>query len=251
MRRLAVPGAAVTTVLFVGAPAAKAAQDQGAPDQNVCAPPANQPQANRPHRFVAAAVDQPVFVGEQVPPEGRAHVPIELTMTAGYAFATGVPVAGGAVAFDPSPIFGASVDIGDWYGLRLELSYMLQEASLEFEPNTGDNQYQYDVTVHHFQIGGEFDILRTRVRPFIGLVLGAAWFSPHSPNPDELWLEGSLEAGAKMRITRLFGLRAQVVVTSTAMDSRSQIFCGNGCYSSWYGIGTSQLAMMAGPTLKF
>lgn len=178
-------------------------------------------------------------------------MPIEVTASAGYAFATGVPVVGGTQALAPSPVFGAAVDIGDWYGAHFEVAYMLQNTGVQLEPGYGASSTLYDLTAHHFQVGGEFDILRGRVRPFVGISVGAEWLSPHSDIPDELWFEASLAAGAKVRLTRTLGIRAQAQVTSVAMDARSQVFCAKGCYTDWYGIGTSQLALMVGPTFGF
>jgi hypothetical protein len=223
------------------------ADDRSAP----CVSPADKPPPRRharPRRWVAAS--EP-YVAVPPPPQ-RVRVPVEITPSAGYTFSTGVPVDGGVLVFAPSPAFGATVDVGDWYGLRLEASYMLQWAGLQLEPTAGETAPQYTVTAHHFQLGGEFDLLRHGVvRPFLGILAGAVWFSPQANVNDELWFEGSIEAGAKVRITKAFGIRAQATLTGITMDSRSQVFCPTGCYTEWYGIGMSQLALTAGPTLRF
>jgi hypothetical protein len=204
------------------------------------------------HRHAAISAVDPAYVGvgERAPIE-RVGVPVEITASAGYAFTGGVPVQGGSLALAPSPVFGATVNVGYLWGARFEANYLLQNTGLQLQPNNGQNQAQYDVTAHHFRLGGEFDILHGRVRPFVGLLLGAEWLAPHSATPDELWFEASLEAGAKVRLTKQLGIRAQAEVTVVAMDSRSQVFCSNGCYPAWYGIGTSHLALTAGPTLGF
>jgi hypothetical protein len=213
------------------------------------------PPYSSPARAVAAPYERygyGAYGAERPPPPERMRVPVEITATAGYTFSTGVPVNGGVLAFGPSPAFGATIDIGDWFGARFEAAYMLQWAGLQLEPSSGGNVPQYTVTAHHFQLGGEFDILRHgAVRPFLGILAGAVWFAPQSDTPDELWFEGSIEAGAKVRITKAFGIRAQAMVTGITMDSRSQIFCPTGCYTEWYGIGTSQISLTAGPTMRF
>lgn len=203
-----------------------------------------------PARSPAYAPGYPAYTVEHVPSE-HVRFPVEVTVSGGYAFSSGVPVAGGLLALAPSPAFGASLNLGDWYGARFELGYLLQDTAIQLEPNSGANQLQYNLMVHHFRIGGEFDILRSRVRPFLGISVGAEWLAPESDLPDELWFEATIEAGVKVRLTKMIGLRAQAAVTSVSMDARSQVFCANGCYSEWYGIGTSQLELMLGPMLKF
>lgn len=240
--------AAVTVAVPMTMLGALQARDARAQDQPCVPLSSNPPPYSRPGRSVADPYEAYVV---QQPPE-RVRVPIELTPSVGYTFSTGVPVDGGVLAFAPSPAFGATLDIGDWYGLRFEASYLLQWAGLQLEPASGGNAPQYTVTAHHFQVGGEFDILRhARVRPFLGVLAGAVWFSPQSDVPDEVWFEGSIEAGAKVRITKALGIRAQATVTGITMDARSQVFCPNGCYTEWYGIGMSQIALTAGPTLRF
>ncbi|HEX8792867.1 MAG TPA: hypothetical protein VF765_18100 [Polyangiaceae bacterium] len=192
------------------------------------------------------------YAAEQPAPAAPVHVPIEITPSAGYTFSTGVPVVGGLLVFAPSPVFGATVDVGEWYGIRLEADYKLQLAGLELDTGSGSNTPQYTVTAHHFQLGAELDLLRHGVvRPFLGLLAGAVWFSPQSNVQDELWFEGSIAAGAKVLISRHWGIRAQATVTAVTMDSRSQVFCPSGCYTEWYGIGMSQIALTAGPMLRF
>jgi hypothetical protein len=218
-------------------------------DEEPPPPPRPRPRP-RPRAMSYSAAYSPQYVGERPPPQRRG-VPFEITASAGYAFTGSVSVPGGTMALAPSPVFGATVDIGYLLGARLELAYLLQVTGLQLQSTNGGNEPQYDVTTHHFRIGGEFDILHGRVRPFVGILLGTAWFSPQSATPDELWFEGTLEAGAKIRFTRAFGIRAQVEATGITMDARSQVFCANGCNSSWYGIATTQLALMAGPTVGF
>jgi hypothetical protein len=129
----------------------------------------------------------------------------------------------------------------------------LQLAGIEYEPYHGATQSLYGLTLHHFQIGGEFDILPGHVRPFLGFALGAAFFVTRAGPADELWFETAFEGGVKVMVTQDLGLRAQAQVTSIFMDVSSQIFCGKGCYVPWYGtgIGTTQLSFALGPVMAF
>jgi len=191
---------------------------------------------------------QYVVVQEQEGPP----VPVEVTPMGGYVFRNGVPGPGGATDIGASPAFGAAVDIGDWYGARLELAYLLQGTDVESEPYAGPVQSLYGLTLHNFQIGGEFDILRGRVRPFVGFTLGAALFVPSTDVPDELWFEAAFEGGAKVMLTHAVGLRAQAQLLAIVLDPTSRIFCGNGCYvPSWGSMGTTQVALSIGPTVVF
>lgn len=249
-------GCIVTAVVLLGA-AAASAQEQTPPNEPTppynppaYTPPPPPPPAYRPPPYAAGRYG--AYPKERVPPPPpHVRVPVEVTPSAGFAMSTGVPVVGGTLMLAPSPVFGATVDIGNWFGAHFEIAYMLQSTGLVLQPQVGANQGQYDVTAHHIQIGGEIDILHGGVRPFVGIILGTEWLAPHSDVPDELWFEATFEAGAKVRLTRMLGIRAQAQVTTVAMDARSQVFCANGCYTEWYGIGTSQLALTAGPTLVF
>ncbi len=257
-------GALFTAVVIVGALGAREARGQEDEDRPCAQPTAYSPPTSihRNLRSRAAlgsvgdpaygAVGDPAYVGER-PRAAHLSFPVEITAFGGYAFAGGVAVPGGSVALAPSPVFGATVDVGNFFGVRIEAVYVLQNTGVQFLGNDGSVQPHYDVTAHHFRLGGEYDILHGRVRPFVGLTAGAEWLAPHSDTPDEVWFEASLEAGAKVRITKAFGIRAQAEATVVAMDASSQVFCSNssGCIPQWYGIGTSYLAFTAGPTLGF
>jgi hypothetical protein len=247
-------GAFVTAVVIVGAVGAREARAQE--EDRPCvlptayAPPLHKHLRSHASRAALGAVGDPAYIGER-PSAEHAGLPVEITASAGYAFAGGVAVQGGSVALAPSPVFGATVDVGNLFGVRFEAVYVLQNTGVQFLGNNGVNQPQYDVTAHHFRLGAEYDILHGRVRPFVGLTMGAEWLAPHSNTPDELWFEASLEAGAKVRLTKALGIRAQAEVTVVPMDASSQVFCSSGCIPQWYGIGTSYLALMAGPTVGF
>ena len=258
----------VAVLVIVGALGAREARAQEDEDRPCLQPTAYSPPIHRHLRSHAAlgavgdpayvgerpigAIGEPAYVGER-PSAAHVRFPVEITASAGYAFAGGVAVQGGSVALAPSPVFGATLDFGNFFGVRVEAVYVLQNTGVQFLGNDGSVQPHYDVTAHHFRLGGEYDILHGRVRPFVGLTAGAEWLAPHSDTPDEVWFEASLEAGAKVRLSRAFGIRAQAEVTVVPMDASSQVFCSNssGCIPQWYGIGTSYLALMAGPTVAF
>jgi hypothetical protein len=178
---------------------------------------------------------------------------VELAPMLGYAFANGVEGPAGSVDVEGSPTFGGTAALGDWLGVHLLLAYLLQETAIGYQPYDAPTQSLYDLSLHHFQMGAEFDILPGQVRPFIGFTLGAALFVPHAGLPNELWFESSLEGGAKILFTRDLGIRAQVQLTSVFLDASSQIFCGSGCYVPWYGTGisTTQVGLSVGPVLAF
>ncbi|HZU85818.1 MAG TPA: hypothetical protein VE987_22995, partial [Polyangiaceae bacterium] len=104
-------------------------------------------------------------------PARQAPVPVEISPTLGFAFQNGIAVPGGALDVGGSAAFGVDVDVGDWYGARFELAYMLQNTDLRFVPFVGPIQSLYGLTVHHFQAGGEYDFLPGRVRPMAGVTV--------------------------------------------------------------------------------
>jgi hypothetical protein len=247
-------GVLATAVVVILDAGEARAQDQPCvpPDDSLSSYDPPPPPPRRPHAPPHYAAVYPEYVGER-PPQRERGIPVEITPTAGYAFTSGVDVPTGSLALAPSAVFGATVDVAYLLGVRLEAVYMLQNSTLQFVSNgsSGNEPPQYDVTAHHFRVGGEYDILHGRVRPFVGLTMGVEWLAPQSSTPDELWFEASVEAGAKVRLTKALGIRAQAEVTGVAMDARSQVFCSSGCSPAWYGIATTHLALMAGPTLGF
>lgn len=182
----------------------------------------------------------------------RPVLPVEITPMAGYAFQNGIGVPGGAIDVGASPAFGATVNVGDWYGARLEVAYTLQDTGVEMQPGGGPPQSLYGLTLHQMRIGGEYDILHETVRPFVGFTLGAALFVPRADVADELWFDATLEGGAKVMLSRVLGVRAQAQVTNIFVDRSSRIFCSGGCsLPDWPGLGTTEVLLAAGPTLAF
>lgn len=190
------------------------------------------------------------YVVEEEPQ--RPATPLEITPLVGYAFQNGIGIPDGAIRVASSPAFGAVVGFGDWYGARLEVAYTLQDSAVELQTGGGPAQTLYGLTLHQMRVGGELDILRDTVRPFVGFALGAALFVPRSDVADELWFEATLEGGAKVMMSRVLGVRAQAQITTIFVDTSSRIFCSGGCYVPyWSGLGTTEVLLAAGPTLAF
>lgn len=201
---------------------------------------------------VASPAGAQLFTGERPHPGPLPHEHVELAPAIGYVFPGSVGVTRGVANVDGAAELGAAVDIGDWYGARLELSYTQQSSNLEATPASDAPPTRFGLDVHHFAIGGELDILSGPVRPFIGGAIGAALFVPHATLAQDEWrFQASAETGAKVMFSPNTGLRVQALVTTVVVENTSHIFCNGVCFERYGFIDLTQVAVTAGPMVAF
>jgi opacity protein-like surface antigen len=132
------------------------------------------------------------------------------------------PTDGSDRDLDAGTDFGLFADAAtDWWR-HYEMLYVHQSTKVDgFEP--------FDLDVEYLQFGGMVsypDAEYTHVIPYIGMTVGAARFSPDGAGlNDETKFAATLGGGLRIPITKTFGVRLDLRVYGTVLDSDSEIFC--------------------------
>jgi hypothetical protein len=123
---------------------------------------------------------------------------------------------------DAGTDFGIIIDAAtDWWR-HYEMLYVRQSTKVDgFDP--------FDLDVEYLQFGGSVsypDAEYTHVIPYIGMTVGAARFSPDGTGlNDETKFAATLGGGLRIPITKTFGVRLDLRVFGTVLESDSEIFC--------------------------
>jgi hypothetical protein len=179
---------------------------------------------------------------------------VEIAPIVGYAFRSSAaePYGFGASDVAGSATYGAAVNLGHWYGARIALGYRFQDTGVEYAPPSSSQYREFGLTLHHIQVGGEYDIMPGDVRPFVGGGVGFALLAPQTNLPDEARFEFSIEGGVKFFVTDHVGVRVQGQVAVIVIDASSAMFCDEQCVTVVSGLtAMPQLALTAGPIVAF
>lgn len=162
-----------------------------------------------------------------LPSPARADRGVEITPFAGFRFGGG---------FEDNTT-GATLDVsqGESYGLilglratdetRYELFYSFQRTELG-EGGVFGGENLFDLDIHYLHIGGTYLFPGERVRPFIGGGLGLTFFAPDGPGLNaKTYFSLSLGGGAKIPITKKWGLRLEGRGFMTILPDQTDIFC--------------------------
>lgn len=156
--------------------------------------------------------------------EQRKYNNFEFTPFVGY-------MAGGEFE-DPTDSSDRDLDAGTSYGLivdaatdwwrHYEMLYLRQSTQV-------DGFETFDMDVEYLQFGGVVsypDAEATHVIPYFGMTVGAARFSPDQAGlDDETKPALTMAGGLRIPITERFGVRLDLRVFATVLDSDSDIFC--------------------------
>jgi hypothetical protein len=155
---------------------------------------------------------------------------IEISALAGGAF-------GGSIKLEDGDKIdlGASWAVNAILGIRLRsdegkllvVSYHMTRSPATF---TIDGQSSTsDVDVGHLQFGGEIDgRMAPYFKPFFGLTVGAAHFSPTWGADTEWFFSAGFYGGVKVPVNKHFGLRLQGRMMGTIISGNSSLFFGPG-----------------------
>ncbi|MDR3716891.1 MAG: outer membrane beta-barrel protein [Puia sp.] len=171
--------------------------------------------------------------------KSEAQTSIELIPSAGYTFASRTDFYNSYGRTGGAFNFGGSVQFNVSRGFGVELMYN------HMNTNTGLYQYGYngtklaggDLALDYYMLGlvQSFTIPNSTVRPFIGLLLGAANYTPGGDNySDETKFAWGLELGTNVYITDRIGLRLKAQLLSP-VDA-----AGDGYYYNNYGSASNQ-----------
>jgi hypothetical protein len=156
----------------------------------------------------------------------------EVTPLVGYQFGGEVDLVDGKATIDSGPMAGVML------GLRVTdhslaiLSYQMQVTDVTLRSNNGQNSEKFDLNIGYLQVGGEFGgRLSKHFGYTLGATIGTTHFSPPDAGSSEWYFSGTIYLGTKYLITKNFGIRTQIRMLGTVLDSNSGWLCGsyNGC----------------------
>jgi outer membrane protein with beta-barrel domain len=202
----------------------------------------------------AAAATLCLSVPAQAADEQREYNNFEITPFVGY-LAGGEfedPVDNSSRDLDAGSDFGIIMDAAaDWWR-HYEMLYVRNSTTVDgFDP--------FDMDVEYLQFGGTVsypDAEYTHVIPYFGMTIGAARFSPDGSGlSDETKFAATMGGGLRIPINKRFGVRLDLRVFGTVLDSESDIFCvsagGLTCRVKAKGDFFVQYAANLGVTIGF
>jgi hypothetical protein len=123
---------------------------------------------------------------------------------------------------DAGTSFGIIIDAAAEWWRHYEMLYVRQSTSV-------DGVEPFDMDVEYLQFGGTVsypDSEAKHVIPYFGMTIGAARFSPDGAGlDDETKFAATLGGGLRIPINKNFGVRLDLRVLGTVLDSDSDIFC--------------------------
>jgi opacity protein-like surface antigen len=150
----------------------------------------------------------------------------------GFEFTPFVGYMAGGEFEDPADDSDRDLDAGTDFGIMInaaaewwrhyEMLYLRQSTEVDgFEP--------FDMDVEYLQFGGTVSYPDTEAKyviPYVAMTIGAARFSPDAAGlDDETKFALTLGGGLRIPITKNFGVRLDLRVFGTVLDSDSDIFC--------------------------
>jgi opacity protein-like surface antigen len=123
---------------------------------------------------------------------------------------------------DAGTDFGIIIDAAAEWWRHYEMLYVRQSTKVDgFDP--------FDMDVEYLQFGGTVSYPDTEAKhiiPYFGMTVGAARFSPDAAGlDDETKFAATLGGGLRIPINKNFGVRLDLRVFGTVLDSESDIFC--------------------------
>lgn len=193
----------------------------------------------------------------------RAERPIdptfEFSLLAGGAFGGSVGVEGGDVSLNGGWAANAiaALRLRSDEGRLLTLSYMRQRTPFTVALD-GQPERDVDIDVGFIHVGGEIDgKVGKRLKPFLGLSVGATHFTPMQSSASSEWFfSAGFYGGTKIAFGEHFGLRLQGRMLGTVIGGDKSVICvsgsGGACLISRSGTtGLMQGDMMAGVYFVF
>ncbi|MFQ5584601.1 MAG: hypothetical protein ACE5GL_09225 [Calditrichia bacterium] len=115
-------------------------------------------------------------------------------------------------------------------GMRAEMFYSHQNTRMEVSPDPAKNTFTItDMSVEYYQAGATYEEMHARFGPFVSFTVGATRFHPKEPGISDAWrLSAGIGLGAKLFITKNFGLRIQSRLLAPIQFNEGSLFCEDG-----------------------
>jgi hypothetical protein len=185
--------------------------------------------------------------------QAQTFVTPELSIFYGYGFASKLPIYDGYLRFSDAAIYGGAIAIPTpirGKDLQVELSYLRQDTKVEthlgkYYTHTSLIPSSMNVAFNYFQLKGIHHVMKREnqlIVPYVGIGIGALWFENKIEEyVDYVRFSISLTGGAKVKISKHFGLRFEGVMNSPVQGAGLYFGVGSGGAST----GVSTVSMLA------
>ena len=183
---------------------------------------------------------------------------LEITPYYGVMFGGNLEVEEGDLVLGTADNFGMSIGLRLSDNALLEVSYTRQDTKLKLKGATFQpDEDLFDIAAEYYQVGGIFETTKMELIRMYGLVsFGVTRFNPTEEDEEVTtdWrVSGALGGGFKYFVNKRLGVRAQMRLLGTLVDSTGGLYCDeegqtteNRCFTSK---GGGQLVIQADFTL--
>jgi len=155
--------------------------------------------------FISVIVLLPGFLWAERPP-------IEITPMIGYHLGGATDFNEGRMDIADSFSYGLYLSMTDLPGsVSVDLSYSRADSTLAFTASdAGYNDADFGVASNYIMFGVNKDFLENRIRLFLGMDVGAAWFDSKASGGSDAWFFAlDLKGGMKFYLNDRLGFRLQ------------------------------------------
>jgi opacity protein-like surface antigen len=182
----------------------------------------------------------------------------EISVFAGYMFWGSMDAVLGStpgrLRIKDAPSYGVTFGLPVRPGVMAEFYYLRQPTELSFTPaGTGIRDKLFDMHVAYYQVGGLYEAIRGRARPFGALRLGVTHFNPKDARYGSEWrFSFSLGLGARVFLTENIGIRGQADLLVPVNFYGAGMWCGvGGCSVGGTATAIAQGSLTGGLVVAF
>ncbi|MFE8069927.1 hypothetical protein QQM79_02615 [Marinobacteraceae bacterium S3BR75-40.1] len=185
---------------------------------------------------------------------------VEITPFAGYQFGSDIQLQSNAFASDDQLRFAASPSVGvilngdlQEPGKQFQLYYSRQETRGEVDrPETFSGVHRFDVTLERLQFGGLYLPGGGQSGGFVDGTLGITRLAPGEGGLKTDYRPSlALGGGYKWLLQPHWGLRFDLRLIFTDLDTDAAIFCSGGCSARVHSSGFVQVETGLGMVVRF
>lgn len=158
----------------------------------------------------------------------------------------------GRISADSSMAFGGILSFRFQSNGFVYLSYSRQETDVRFRPSALDlDPQQAKGSIEYFQFGGNLEVTRGSLTPYIGFSIGPSRFASQEGGGDSWRFTAALDGGVKFRILSFLHLRVLGRIPFTISSGELYCYSGYGCAVVTNGAPFVQGEVQAGLGLAF
>lgn len=136
----------------------------------------------------------------------------------------------GRITADTSIAFGGIASYRFQSNGFVFINFSRQETEIRFRPSAVDQEaVQTSGAIDYLQLGGNLEVTRGSLTPYIGFSIGAAHFASHDDGGDSWRFAGALDGGVKFRLLPFLHLRLLGRLPITLVDGELYCYTGYGC----------------------